>query len=97
MYGSREMVRDRWTDGRTDGQKKWQIEVGAHLKNELSLTLLYNLMNHWQLMFLDTASKQFHADDHSKCVQIHKYQCSTPTTYIKPDVLIDAIRVKTNF
>ena len=53
-------------------------------------------MNHWQLMFLDTASKQFHADDHSKCVQIHKYQYSIPTTYIKNVVPIDAKRVKFN-
>lgn len=47
-------------------------------------------------MFLDTASKQFHADDHSKCVQIHKYQCSIPTTYINPVVPIDVKRVKFN-
>ena len=53
-------------------------------------------MNHWQLMFLDTARKQFHADDHLKCVQIHKYQYSIPTTYIKPVVPIDAKRVKFN-
>ena len=66
------------------------------IKNEISLTLSYNLMNHWQLMFLDTASKQFHADDHSKCVQIHKYQYSIPTTYIKTVVPIDAKRVKFN-
>ena len=29
MYGSRDMMHDRWTDRRTDGQKKYQIEVGT--------------------------------------------------------------------
>ena len=29
MYGSWDIVRNRRTDGRTDGQKKWHIEVDA--------------------------------------------------------------------
>ena len=33
MYGSWDMVRDGQTDRRTDGRKKWHIEVGAPSKN----------------------------------------------------------------
>ena len=37
MYGSWDMVRDRWTDRRTDGQKKWRIEVGAPPKKYIRI------------------------------------------------------------
>ena len=33
MYGSWDMVCNRQTGGRTDGQKKWHIELGAPPKN----------------------------------------------------------------
>ena len=33
LYGSWDVVRDGWTDGQTDRQKKWHIEVGAPPKN----------------------------------------------------------------
>ena len=35
MYGSWVIGRDGQTDGRTDGRKKWHIEVGAPPKNKL--------------------------------------------------------------
>ena len=34
MYGSWDMVCDRWMDGQTDGWKRWHIEAGAHPKNK---------------------------------------------------------------
>ena len=33
MYGSWDMMHDRPTEGRTDGQKKWHIEVGVQPNN----------------------------------------------------------------
>ena len=34
MYGSWDMVRKGWTDGRIDRRKQWHIEVGAPPKNK---------------------------------------------------------------
>ena len=40
MYDSWDIVRDERTDRRTDGQKKWHIEVGAPPKNLLMFLVL---------------------------------------------------------
>ena len=42
---------DRWTDGRTDGHKKWHIEVVPHLKNGNLINCYQSYLTYYLLIF----------------------------------------------
>ena len=65
-----DMVCNRWTDGWTDGQKKWHIERGAPPKNWLRLNLATNL----QLLIIKLQANQL-------LIFIHFFICRSLNSY----------------